>query len=101
MTVLDLGWRDLPRLMTVFGDLADAPDGMGLTDLLASIGETVSTDESPESDEPGLHFRNPPAPNPEAVQSELVMFRDRFRAAIVKRFGQEYADDVWKRLTQK
>lgn len=100
MAIRDLKWTDYSRLALVLSDVAEGQNGPSLSDLFSSIGDKLPSSDEPRRS-PFVGFSNPPSPKVADVQPEWDRLRKRVRDAVVKRYGQKYADELWGRLTQK
>lgn len=106
MSVLDLEMRDVRRLVRIVADLTDdGGDGkpIRLRQLFATIGSDLAGDDSSPPAEDFVGFRNPPSPNVgdmTRTREKIGELQGRVRDAVIKRYGQAYADELWTRLQQ-
>lgn len=113
MSLLDLGLTDVRRVAAALSDIADqGGDSPSMGDLLKDIAdkfkvETLAGRSPVETVERGGEsrapmFSNPPFPlTPSSETTEAVLrVRDRVRKAIVSRYGEEYADELWAKLSK-
>lgn len=97
MALTDLTALDAYRLLRVAGDLVgDHATGLsGIFDALRAASAPAEATEDSRED-PFVGFRNPPAPF--AQLEQLRMLGDRYRAAVVERYGDAYAAELWARV---
>ena len=90
MGLLDLTLTDGRRLVLVAADLLEGKYGdPSLTSIIGMIKA------APEPEDPGSDdFRNPPPPAVETMVAAVA----RVRSAVVNRYGEEYARDLWERV---
>ena len=100
MGIRDLTITDARRLLVVGIDLVDEKDGPApptVADVAKAIAAAGGPPPDPEDPEPT--FRNPPPPTAEMLEKARAL-ATRARKAVVDRYGQEYADDLWTRINK-
>lgn len=94
MGLRDLTLTDGRRLLMVAADLLEGKDGPSLTSIIGMIRAAPEPRDSGSNGFRFDDFRNPPSPSKEA----LVAAAARIRSAVVNRYGEEYARDLWERV---
>ena len=98
MSAMNLTWRDIKRLAAVGLSLMDDDDKEpSLQEMVRAIRSKIAKTPVPEPDPDFVGFSNPPSPL-EHVKPEVMSLVDRVRAEVVKKYGEEYAVDLWERL---
>lgn len=91
MAVIDLQWRDVGRVANVVADLVAGKDGPPLSDMLTALAQRAADSAKvagPASD----------LPSPRTLAPDVLALADRAHDALCRRYGDDYAADLWARL---